>query len=361
MLAGGGNLGAIQVGMLRALTEHGIVPDVVLGCSVGALNGAAYARQPTAEGVDRLEEHWASTTSHTLMPSSRVPSAVQLLRRGTALHSNSGLRDGIERLLGADTLVEDLDVAFQCVATDVEAALEEWFDSGPLVDAVLASAALPAVYPPVTIGGRRYVDGGVVDNVPLSRAVELGCRTVYVLQMGRHGRPDAELRRPLDGALLAYWIARNSRFARDLAGLPSKVEAVVLPPGERPDLRYDDFSRTAELVEQGYRNSLRFLTEREIEAGERSRGAELLAPIERLAVSTRWRSLRQTERVAESPDGAVVTGGAADDADAGASGDVVAEGGWSRAPDEGATGGGGGPREGTDGSRDGEDEQDGGR
>ena len=82
VLSGGGNLGAIQVGMLRALAERDIVPDVVLGCSVGALNGAGFAADPTLAGVERLEQHWHATTSHTLMPSSRIPSAVQLLRKG---------------------------------------------------------------------------------------------------------------------------------------------------------------------------------------------------------------------------------------------------------------------------------------
>lgn len=311
VLSGGGNLGSIQVGMLRALAERGIVPDVVLGCSVGALNGAGFAADPTAAGVARLEQHWRDTTSHTLMPSSRIPSAVQLLRKGASLHSNEGLRAGLEALLGEDRRIEDLELPFQCVAADVEDAVERWFDEGPLVQAILASTALPAVYPPVVIDGRRYLDGGVIDNVPIARAVVLGCRTIYVLHVGPHGRPDVEIKRPLDGALLAYWIARNSRFAHDLAALPPKVEAIVLPPGRRPELKYDDFGRTDELVAQGYENSSRFLDERDAEAGERDRrrgAADLLAPIERLSLASRWRSTRQAERVAASPEGAIVTG-----------------------------------------------------
>ncbi len=314
VLSGGGNLGSIQVGMLRALAERDIVPDVVLGCSVGALNGAGFAADPTLEGVTRLEQHWRDTTSHTLMPSSRIPSAVQLLRKGASLHSNEGLRAGLEALLGEERRIEELALPFQCVAADVEDAVERWFDEGDLVTSILASAALPAVYPPVVIDGRRYMDGGVIDNVPIARAVELGCRTIYVLHVGPHGRPDVEIKRPLDGALLAYWIARNSRFAHDLAALPAKVEAIVLPPGRRPELKYDDFGHTDELVAQGYENSARFLDERAAEAGERRRGTELLAPIERLSLSARRRSARQAERVAASPDGAIVTGAAEDEA-----------------------------------------------
>ncbi len=312
VLSGGGNLGAIQVGMLRALSERGIVPDVVLGCSVGALNGAGFALDPTEHGVLRLENHWR-TSSHKLMPSSRIPSAVQLLRKGASLHDNVELRGSIERLVGPGRSFEDFQVPFQCVAAEVESAVERWFEDGDLVQAILASAALPAVYPPVTINGLRYVDGGVIDNVPITRAVELGCRTIYVLHVGPHGRPDVEIRRPLDGALLAYWIARNARFARDLASLPPKVEAVVLPPGRRPDIRYDDFGQTTELVAQGYNNSAAFLDERAAGAGDPRKGADRLGPIERVVLSARSRSLRQAQDAAVSPDGAIITGGISED------------------------------------------------
>jgi NTE family protein len=217
VLSGGGNLGALQVGMLRALTEHGIVPDLVLGCSVGALNGATFARAPTLAGVERMAANWLSIDGLTLMPSGRLPSAIQLLRKGESLHGNSGLVESIETMLGDQRDFADLLVPFQCVATSVETSMGHWFTEGDLVESILASAALPAVYPPVTIDGVRYVDGGVVDNVPIARAVELGCTRIFVIQVGPHGRPEAEIRRPVDGALLAYWLARNNRFARDLA------------------------------------------------------------------------------------------------------------------------------------------------
>lgn len=313
VLSGGGNLGALQVGMLRALTEHGVVPDVVLGCSVGAMNGAAYALEPTAEGVDRLEEHWRAAVEE-VMPSSRLPSVLQMIRKGTSLHPNDGLRRGLEVLLGPTRRIEDLGIPFECVAVEVETAEEHWFSEGYLVPAVLASAALPAVFPVVTIEGRHYVDGGVVDNVPVSRAVELGCREIYVLHVGRHGRPDAEIRRPIDAAMQAYWVARNGRFARDLAGLPDGVEAVILPPGDRPEIRYDDFSRTGELVEQGYTNSVEFLRARADTEADRGRTAELLRPLERWIVSARNRSWRQDARkAAVDPSGGVITAPVAPD------------------------------------------------
>ena len=123
VLSGGGNLGALQVGMLRALDEFGIVPDVVLGCSVGALNGAAYALRPDTTGVDELVRFWTATTSDEVMPSSRLPSMVQLLRRGESLHPSDGLRRGVESLLGASRRFDELVLPFQCVAAEVETAL----------------------------------------------------------------------------------------------------------------------------------------------------------------------------------------------------------------------------------------------
>jgi hypothetical protein len=79
--------------------------------------------------------------------------------------------------------------------------------------------------------------------------------------VGLHGRPEAEVKRPIDAALIAYWIARNSRLARDLAQLPRSVEAIVLPPGDRPELRYDDFTQTGDLIDQGYRGAAQYLDE----------------------------------------------------------------------------------------------------
>lgn len=261
VLGGGGNLGAIQVGQLRALAERNIVPDLVLGCSVGALNGGAFAADPTIAGVRHLEHIWAEIQHEpgTLMPGSWIPNPVQLVRKGPALNPNDGLRRTIQRFLVGKQTFDELHVPFQCVATDVDAGAETWFSDGPLLEPILASAALPAVYPVVTIGEQRFLDGGVLNNVPIARAIELGARKIYVLHVGLHGKPKPAITRPADAALIAYWIARNGRFSRDLASLPNNVEAIVLPPGGRPELKFDDFGHTDELMEQGYVNAVDYL------------------------------------------------------------------------------------------------------
>jgi NTE family protein len=261
VLSGGGNLGAIQVGMLRALAEHEIRPDVVLGTSVGAMNGAAYAQAPSLPGIARMEELWRSLDGRDVMPSGWLPGAVALARRGEALHGSEGVRKVIEGILGVARF-EDLELAFQCVATDVAAAREHWFAEGALVEPILASAAIPGVYPAVEIDGVRYLDGAIVNDIPVSRAVELGARTIYVLHCGSFDRPRPDPKRPVDVIVQAYWIARHHRFKRDIASLPPGVDAVVLPTGQPPLMRFNDFTRSGELIAAAHLASAQFLGHR---------------------------------------------------------------------------------------------------
>jgi NTE family protein len=252
VLSGGGNLGALQVGMLRALAERGIRPDVVLGCSVGALNGAAYAADPTVAGVRRLEDLWLTLAGPDVMPAAGwLPSTLQLARKGEALHDNAGLREVVERILRPTTF-EELRVPFQCVATQLDPPDEVWFGAGPLHDAILASAALPAVFPIVELDGHQYIDGGIANDIPISRALELGARRAYVLHVGTLDRPWLEPRRPVDVAIQAHWLSRRLRFDRDLEELGGRIDLEMLPYGDPPRPRYDDFSHTPELITQAY-------------------------------------------------------------------------------------------------------------
>jgi NTE family protein len=258
VLSGGGNHGAVQVGMLRALVEHHIEPALVLGASIGAVNGAAYAQDPTITGVARLEELWRGLEDQGILPTGWLPNAMALARKGEALHSNDRLRGVIEGMLRVSTF-EELRLAFQCVATDVVEAREVWFSSGRLVEPILASAALPAVLPAVEIDGVRYLDGAIVNDVPISRAVALGATTIYVLQCGTIDRPRPEPKRPFDVAVQSYWIMRQHRFKQALETLPAGVEAIVLPTGATPSLRYNDFTQSGALVRGAYAATAAFL------------------------------------------------------------------------------------------------------
>lgn len=248
VLGGGGSLGAAQVGMLRALLEHGIVPDLVVGCSVGALNGGALAVDPSLAMVDRLQEIWLSLDERDLLPGGLLPTVVQMTRRGEAVHGNEGLRTVVEEVLPLGARFEDLAVPFQCVATAVADAREVWFSSGSPVEPILASAAIPAVLPPVEVDGVRCIDGAVANAVPVTRAAELGATTIYVLHVGSTDGPRPAPRRPLDAALRAYSLARRARLARDLATLDPATEVVLLPPGDAARGRFNDFSHSAALI-----------------------------------------------------------------------------------------------------------------
>ena len=276
VLSGGGNHGAVQVGMLRALVEREIRPDLVLGASIGALNGVAFAQDPTITGVARLEELWRGLDGAGIFPSGWFPNALGLARRGEAIHSNDRLRGLASGMLRADRF-EDLAVPFQCVATDVLAVREVWFSSGPLLEPILASAALPGILPAVEIDGVRYLDGAILNDIPISRAIELGATTIYVLHCGTVDRPRPEPKRPVDVAVQAYWAARHHRFKRDLEALPRDVEAIVLPTGTTQSLRYNDFTHSAELIRNAHGAAERFLDgnvdeQGPLPAGERPEG-----------------------------------------------------------------------------------------
>jgi NTE family protein len=263
VLGGGGHNGAAEVGMLRALLEREVLPDLVVGTSVGALNGAAIAYAPTLESVERLREVWLTLDDDRIFGGSIFAGAANLVRSRTHMHSNRPLRELLERLLPAARF-EDLAVPFQCVAASIERASEHWFSEGPLVDAILASAAVPAVLPPVRIAGEHFVDGGIVNSIPISRAVELGATEIYVLQVGRVEAPLAPPKTPLQVGLVAFEIARRHRFARDLATLPDGVTAHVLPTGEPKapkltQLNYRDFRAIARRIDRAHRAAAAYL------------------------------------------------------------------------------------------------------
>ena len=235
VLGGGGVLGAVEVGMLRALLERDVVPDLVLGTSIGAVNGAMVARDPTLAVADRLLELWqGAAETRDVVGDRPVRTVRRALSTRTHAYSAKPLAKRLREEFG-DQRVEDLPVRFQACAASIERATEHWFDSGPVVDAVIASAAVPGLLPPARVetefGVEHFLDGGIVNSVPLGRAVELGATRVFVLQVGRIDRPLKPPRRPWEVARVSFEIARRHRVLRDLATLPEGVEAHVLPAG----------------------------------------------------------------------------------------------------------------------------------
>ena len=267
VLGGGGALGASEVGMLWALLAEGITPDLVVGTSVGAINGAVVAADPTVGAVDRLAELWTGLGRSGVFSGFLLGRLRVAARSRTHLYSSAPLRRLLEEHLPVER-IEGLAVPYQCVAASIERAAEHWFTEGPLVDAVLASCAVPGLLPPVQVAGEHFLDGGLTNSIPVGRAVALGARTVYVLQVGRIEEPLTVPRLPWEVASVAFEIARRHRFARDMADLPSGVEVHVLPSGgpvgrsgAAGQLRHRDFGRSEERIDRAYRASCAYLAE----------------------------------------------------------------------------------------------------
>ncbi len=263
VLGGGGLLGAHEVGMLRALAEADVKPDLVVGTSIGALNGVLVAADP-AGAADRLSRMWQGEELRLAFSEKFWGRAVRLVRSGTHLHSFESLRQVLAAALPGPDFA-DLKLPFQCVAASIESASARWFGSGPVVPAVMASCAVPGLLPPVEIGGRHYFDGGLVDSIPVGRAVALGASTVYVLQVGRIESPLSVPTRPWEVGLVAFEIARRHRFHEDMSSLPGNVRVHVLPTGgDRPppglaQFRYRDKTRVGLSIERAYTASASYL------------------------------------------------------------------------------------------------------
>ena len=273
VLGGGGVLGAVEVGMLRALLERGILPDLVLGTSVGALNGALVAQQPEPGVVDRLTGLWrtAAESRGEVYGDRPLRTVRRALSTGTHLYSAGPLRARLAAELGEATFA-DLAVPLQVCASSIERAAEHWFSTGPVAPAVIASAAVPGLLPPARVGDEHFLDGGIVNSIPLGRAVTLGATRVFVLQVGHIDRPLRVPRRPWEVARVSFEIARRHRFHRELAEVEARageerVACHVLPAGgtsARDDTltAFRDFSGVQDRIEATYAASRAYLDER---------------------------------------------------------------------------------------------------
>ncbi|HEX9776083.1 MAG TPA: patatin-like phospholipase family protein [Actinomycetota bacterium] len=244
VLSGGGVLGAMQVGQLEALIGAGIVPDLIVGASVGALNGAAIAARPDMDGVDCLKRTWLGLKSEDIFPGSSVSRALSVVLRGDHLYPNSGIRALIDKVAAQN--FEQMPVPLSVCAANMRTGEETWFEHGPIAPAILASTALPGLFPTVEIDGERFTDGGIVNNVPISRAVELGATKIYVLYCASNG---SEL--PTRGAfgvlLRAFAHSRAARATLDLKRYAGQADIEVLPTFDPGTIHYKDTSHGTRL------------------------------------------------------------------------------------------------------------------
>ncbi|MCU1295691.1 MAG: Patatin [Bryobacterales bacterium] len=255
VLSGGGSLGAAQVGSLRALYEAGIRPDAFVGCSVGALNAAFLAVDPTQERLAELEGIWRTLDRADVFGRNRRMLAshplVHAVRRDDHLYEPDSLRSLVKRWVPIDDL-GDTAVPCHVVTTDLVTGQPSWWADGDPVTVLTASACLPALFPPVALGGSLHVDGGVVCPVPIDRALELGAARVWVVDTsgGTLGRRDDRMT-ALDVLLQSFAISR-AHLDRPLTGVRPDQRVVRM---RRPDLGHiemRDFSQTPRLMAAGY-------------------------------------------------------------------------------------------------------------
>lgn len=241
--------------MLVELVARGVLPDRIYGTSAGAINGAALASDPTPEGIENLCNIWRGLTREKIFPGSRAQTMVRAVQRRGWLFPSSGLRAVIEAGLAFENL-EESPIPLEVVATSLVSGTERRLTSGPAVEALLASAALPGLFPPVVINGEALVDGSVVNNVPIAQAIADGANEVYVLLAGDIQPKPAESFRPLGGLFSALNIAIHNRFFVELDDYRTRHPDVVInviSAGGEARSAYNDFSVTEQLISDGRR------------------------------------------------------------------------------------------------------------
>jgi NTE family protein len=258
VLAGGGSLGAVQVGMLRALGQAGVVPDLVVGASAGAINACYFAGAPSLAGVARLERIWRGLGRSDVFPVSLLQSGLGALGLRRHLVDPARLR----RLLAQQLPVLDLArTAIPChvVATDVTNGEEVVLSEGSAVEAVMASAAIPAVFPPVRLGGRDLIDGGIANNTPVSTAVSLGAGRIVVLPTGYACALAEPPKSALGMALHAVSLLISRQLRVDVERFSAHADLHVVPPLCPITVGPHDFHLAGEWIERAATSTTQWL------------------------------------------------------------------------------------------------------
>ncbi len=258
VFAGGGSLGAVEVGMLRALVHAGVAPDFVVGSSVGAINAVYFATRLTPDGVDRLERIWRTVRRQEVFPVSTLGAVVGMITRRGYLITQAPLRKLLQHHL-PQVRLEDLPLPCNVVATDLLAGTEVRLTAGPAVEALLASTAIPGVFQPVCNAGRHLVDGGVTSNTPIVTAVELGANRVIVLPTGIACALTTPPRGMIAVALQALTFLIARQLVSDVERLRDRTEIVVVPPLCPLDVSSYDFSRGGELIDRAAESTAQWL------------------------------------------------------------------------------------------------------
>src|SRR5687768_6945827 len=268
VLSGGASLGAVQAGMLRALFERAIAPDFVVGTSVGALNGAFIAsRPPTTETAHELAEVWRKVGRWTVFPLNPLTGLFGFLGARDHFVSDRGLKSLVRRELELENL-EDAPIALHMIATDLLSGKEVRLSHGNALSAVMASTAIPGVFPVVEREGRLHMDGGVANNTPIAHALELGAERIFVLPTGNACDLSEAPRGAVAMLLHAMSLLIMRRLLVEVEVLRDHAELIILPPPCPLAIAPIDFSHSEELTARGYADGRDYLDA--LEAGRAS-------------------------------------------------------------------------------------------
>ncbi|KUO14280.1 patatin-like phospholipase family protein [Streptomyces dysideae] len=260
VLSGGGSLGAVQVGMLLALADHDVAPDLLVGTSVGAINGAFVAGHPGRQGAEALADLWRAVRRSDIFPVQPMRGLLALTGRGNHLVAPVAFRHLLEQHVGYRRL-EDAARELCLVAAEVTTGRQSVLSHGPVVDAVMASAAVPGVFPPVRFAQQELMDGAVANSTPISVAVEAGAQTVYVLHAGYACALGTAPRSALGMALHALTLILQQRLLVDAALYRSAVQLRVAPPLCPLGISPADFRHNHELITRAQESTRKWLAD----------------------------------------------------------------------------------------------------
>jgi len=256
-LSGGGNRGTLQVGALQVLLEKGVRPDILVGTSAGAINAAFLAADPTPAGAYRLGELWQQVTKEQVYPGGPLRVIWHLLTHRDSLYPNENLRAFVEAQMPAGVrFFHQLAIPLYIVATDLRNGEPYIFGDNPeepIVDAIMASTAIPPFLPPWSYRGRLLVDGGVAANLPIGVAVEKGATEIYALDIQGDKPPEKRRWTVLEIATWSINALMHQQWDRDLTICAVHPEVTLhhLPLRTERRLAFSDFSHSAELIAEG--------------------------------------------------------------------------------------------------------------
>ncbi|MBS1846893.1 MAG: patatin-like phospholipase family protein [Actinobacteria bacterium] len=273
VFSGGGSLGSVEAGMLLALVEADIRPDLVVGASVGSINAAWFAAHPNLEGARRLVEIWKGVQRNDVFPIQLVNGFLGFVGLHDSFITSDALRAMLARNLDVARL-EDTEIPVRLIAADLATGQEVVLSHGDALDAIVASCAIPGIFPPVEIGGRYLVDGGVVNNAPVSVAVAEGADEIWVLPTGYACAPDAKPGGALGVVMQALTLMIHTRLDVDVERFRDECDLHVVPPLCPLAVLPVDFGHTEELIERAHETTSSWLGKRR--SGRRRPGASVL-------------------------------------------------------------------------------------